>query len=70
MCFSLYSSKPSPNPSPRPTPGPTTQGFFPFRDTAFYVSVAKAQELLGFEPKHTITEDIRWMLDAENVIVT
>ena len=28
------------------------QGFFPFRDTPFFVSADKAKELLGFEPKH------------------
>ena len=28
------------------------QGFFPFRDTPFFVSVDKAKELLGFEAKH------------------
>ena len=28
------------------------KGFFPFRDTPFYVSADKAKDLLGFEPKH------------------
>lgn len=36
------------------------KGFFPFRDTPFFVSVDKAAELLGFAPKHVITEDIGW----------
>eukprot|EP00965_Chrysotila_dentata_P191798 6174761-Pleurochrysis_carterae.AAC.1 len=34
------------------------KGFFPFRDTPFFVSVDKATQLLGFEPKHSIEDDI------------
>lgn len=33
---------------------------FPFRDAPFYVSVAKAESLLGFAPKHKIADDISW----------
>ena len=33
---------------------------FPFRDTPFFVSVAKAEKLLGFAPKHRIADDIGW----------
>jgi len=36
------------------------KGFFPFRDTAFYVSVDKAADLLGFKPAHDLADDIRW----------
>ena len=43
------------------------KGFFPFRDTPFYVSADKAVELLGFKPKHTILEDINWYY-ADNYV--
>jgi len=33
---------------------------FPFRDTPFFVSAAKAQSLLGFEPKYDISSDLEW----------
>lgn len=36
------------------------KGFFPFRDTPFYVSVDKAADLLGFTPMHSIAEDATW----------
>ena len=36
------------------------KGFFPFRDTPFYVDVSKAKSLLGFAPQNTIEEDIGW----------
>jgi len=36
------------------------KGFFPFRDTPFFVSADKAKELLGFEPKHSIVDDGSW----------
>ena len=40
---------------------------FPFRDTPFFVSVDKAQDLLGFKEKHTIAEDIAWYY-ADNYV--
>ncbi|KAL1500200.1 hypothetical protein AB1Y20_012869 [Prymnesium parvum] len=40
---------------------------FPFRDTAFYVSVEKATNLLGFQPKHNILEDLAWYY-ADNYV--
>ena len=33
---------------------------FPFRDTAFFVSAAKASQLLGFAPKYDLKDDIAW----------
>jgi len=33
---------------------------FPFRDTPFYVSAAKASELLGFKEANVIANDISW----------
>lgn len=33
---------------------------FPFRDTPFFVSAAKAESLLGFTPKNDISKDIEW----------
>lgn len=36
------------------------KGFFPFRDTPFFVSVDKAKQLLAFEPKHSIVDDVSW----------
>jgi len=36
------------------------KGFFPFRDTPFFVSADKAADLLGFSPKYDIAEDISW----------
>ena len=39
------------------------QGFFPFRDTPFYVSADKAKELLGFEPKYSIADDVAWYFE-------
>jgi len=39
------------------------KGFFPFRDTPFYVSADKAKDLLGFEPKHSIAEDCSWYFE-------
>lgn len=33
---------------------------FPFRDTPFFVSVEKAEKLIGFTPKNTIADDIEW----------
>jgi nucleoside-diphosphate-sugar epimerase len=39
------------------------KGFFPFRDTPFYVSADKAKELLGFEPKHSIADDAAWYFE-------
>ena len=43
------------------------KGFFPFRDTPFFVSVDKAQGLLGFKEKNTIAEDIAWYY-ADNYV--
>merc|ERR1719191_435167 len=31
------------------------KGFFPFRDTPFYVCVDKATKKLGFQPKHQLS---------------
>jgi len=39
------------------------KGFFPFRDTPFFVSADKAKDLLGFEPKFSIQQDIRWYFE-------
>jgi len=36
------------------------KGFFPFRDTAFYVGVNKACDLLDFSPKYDLAQDIKW----------
>lgn len=36
------------------------KGFFPFRDTPFFVSVDKAADKLGFAPKHLLASDIEW----------
>ena len=42
-------------------PGAAADGFkFPFRDTPFFVSAAKAADKLGFEPRHRIADDIAW----------
>ena len=42
-------------------PGAAADGFkFPFRDTPFFVSAAKAADKLGFEPQHNIADDIAW----------
>merc|ERR1712039_853447 len=40
------------------------KGFFPFRDTPFFVSADKAERLLGFQPKFSIEQDIQWYFDA------
>ena len=40
---------------------------FPFRDTPFFVSVEKAEKLLGFTPKHKIADDIAWYY-SENYV--
>ena len=39
------------------------KGFFPFRDTPFFVSADKARDLLGFEPKHSIVDDCGWYFE-------
>jgi len=39
------------------------KGFFPFRDTPFYVSADKAKDLLGFAPKHSIADDAKWYFE-------
>merc|ERR1719311_561804 len=39
------------------------KGFFPFRDTPFFVSADKAKEKLGFAPKHTIADDVAWYFE-------
>lgn len=39
------------------------KGFFPFRDTPFFVSADKAAERLGFAPKKLLEEDIGWYFD-------
>tara|TARA_B110001452_G_scaffold162334_1_gene135118 strand:+ start:292 stop:1371 length:1080 start_codon:yes stop_codon:yes gene_type:complete len=39
------------------------KGFFPFRDTPFFVSADKAKELLGFVPKHSIADDCAWYFE-------
>jgi len=36
------------------------KGAFPFRNTAFYVSVDKAKDKLGFKPKCSLKEDLSW----------
>merc|ERR1711871_1583670 len=33
---------------------------FPFRDTPFFVSVGKAQKLLGFKEANVLANDIEW----------
>lgn len=48
-------------------PGSTKAIGFPFRETPFYVSVAKAKEVLGFRPKNVITQDIKWYY-ADNYV--
>ena len=40
---------------------------FPFRDTPFFVSVSKAESLLGFAPKNDIAKDIQWYYDDNYV---
>jgi len=36
------------------------KGAFPFRNTAFYVSVNKAKDLLGFKPQFSLESDLPW----------
>lgn len=40
---------------------------FPFRDTPFYVSADKANNLLGFKEKNAIADDIAWYY-ADNYV--
>jgi len=40
---------------------------FPFRDAAFYISAAKAADLLGFAPKYGLKDDITWYY-ADNYV--
>ena len=40
------------------------QGAFPFRNTAFYVSPAKAKAVLGWSSKHSLAEDLGWYYES------